>query len=105
MKQLIYILYIVLISLGLFGCNDIDDFYKHHLVDGPILYIGKVDSVETFSGKNRLMLRWIKMKDPRASTAEISWANGTQKQIVDLTNEKDHYTTVIIDNLETGTYS
>ncbi|MFA5848964.1 MAG: DUF4998 domain-containing protein [Bacteroidales bacterium] len=104
MKSMIkYIFILFTLSLS-FGCAGMDEYYKEHIANGPILYIGKVDSAVAFAGRDRLMIRWMRMQDPRAEKAVISWANRTDSLVVNL-GGTDRYTSVIINNLESGVYS
>ena len=49
-----------------------DATYKEFIEEGPIVYIGKVDSLKAYAGRNRVMLEWQKLLDPRAKTAKYS---------------------------------
>ena len=65
-KKLIFIF----LSIGaLISCDGMDATYKEFIEEGPIVYIGKVDSLKAYAGRNRVMLEWQKLLDPRAKTA------------------------------------
>ena len=107
MKTFVKIMLCVCISVYMAGCDGIDKYYKGYLEGGPILYIGKVDSVKVFAGHERLMLQWLKRQDPRAQKAIVSWANGTQQIEVDLTpkDPNERYVQTIISSLSPGLYT
>lgn len=68
-KKLIFIF----LSIGaLISCDGMDATYKEFIEEGPIVYIGKVDSLKAYAGRNRVMLEWQKLLDPRAKTAKYS---------------------------------
>lgn len=96
---------IILVSFvgGLASCDGMDATYKEFIEDGPIVYIGKVDSLKSYSGRNRVMLEWQKLLDPRAKKAKILWENGTKSVEVPLTDNSVK-TQYIVDGLAEGTY-
>ena len=51
-KKLIFIF----LSIGaLISCDGMDATYKEFIEEGPIVYIGKVDSLKAYAGRNRVM--------------------------------------------------
>ena len=49
-KKLIFIF----LSIGaLISCDGMDATYKEFIEEGPIVYIGKVDSLKAYAGRNR----------------------------------------------------
>lgn len=76
MKKL-YCIWIVLVCLAA-GCAKMNDKHDEFLARGETVYIGKVDSVRSFPGKERLLLRyWI--SDPRAKNVTLYW--GTENSL------------------------
>ena len=70
---------LVFLFIGtLASCDGMDATYKEFIEEGPIVYIGKVDSLKAYAGRNRAMLEWQKLLDPRAKTAKIFWENRTR---------------------------
>ena len=95
---------LVLLFIGaLASCDGMDATYKEFIEDGPIVYIGKVDSLKAYAGRNRVMLEWQKLLDPRAKTARIFWENRTKSADVQLT-DKSKNTQFIVNNLDEGSY-
>ncbi len=69
MKDLILFLIIIVV---LAGCEEMNDKHDEWLAKGETVYIGKIDSVKAFPGRNRLLLKyWI--SDPRAKTITVYW--------------------------------
>ena len=99
-KKLIFIF----LSIGaLISCDGMDATYKEFIEEGPIVYIGKVDSLKAYAGRNRVMLEWQKLLDPRAKTAKIFWENRTKSTELQLT-DKATLTQVVVEDLAEGSY-
>lgn len=95
---------LVFLFIGtLVSCDGMDATYKEFIEDGPIVYIGKVDSLKAYAGRDRVMLEWQKLLDPRAKTAKIFWENRTKSLDVPLT-DNSKITQFVVDNLAEGTY-
>ena len=71
MKKFIYITaYCCLFFIV--SCSDMNDLHEIYLENGETTYIGRVDSVHEFSGRERALLRyWI--TDPRAKYLMLYW--------------------------------
>ena len=54
-KGILYTL-LTAIIVCMVGCDGMDATYTDFIKDGPIVYIGKADSLKAFSGKNRIKL-------------------------------------------------
>ena len=53
---------LVFLFIGtLASCDGMDATYKEFIEEGPIVYIGKVDSLKAYAGRNRAMLEWQKL--------------------------------------------
>jgi len=52
-------------------CDKMDSTYRDFLQDGPIIYSQRVDSVHVYSGRNRVLVTWDPIKDPRVSKVKI----------------------------------
>ena len=95
---------LVFLFIGtLASCDGMDATYKEFIEEGPIVYIGKVDSLKAYAGRNRAMLEWQKLLDPRAKTAKIFWENRTRSTELQLT-DKAGLTQVIVKDLAEGSY-
>lgn len=73
-----YILYIVLlITIGISSCEDMNELHNVYLENGEIDYVGKVDSAYALGGDGRIKFEyWI--TDPRATSLHIKWNQGSE---------------------------
>jgi len=85
MKKLL--LYIPLISIILLfiNCSEMNDVQDEYLKNGEIIYIPSADSIEAFSGENRVLLRMY-TRNPMISTFAIFWDQGSDSLIVPVEN-------------------
>lgn len=65
-------IYIVL-TYFLASCTAMDEHYKDFIADGPINYIGKVDSIDYRSGINSVQILWKVSSDPATKYIRIYW--------------------------------
>lgn len=71
-KLNLYNFFIAGFLIFLAACSDMNDVHDIYLRDGERIYIGKVDSLKTFAGDERVKLRfWA--SDPRAKTVGFYW--------------------------------
>lgn len=75
--------YYLLIAAALMmsACTKMDDFKKKYEPNGPIKYPGKLDSVQIFSGRNRVLLTGLFTSDPKIVKYTVYW-NSKQDSIV-----------------------
>lgn len=73
------ILYLLLCILFIGNCAKMNDKHDEFLAKGETVYIGKVDSMKTFPGNERIMFRYW-LGDPRAKSLTVYW--GTNKDSV-----------------------
>lgn len=102
MKALKNIAILLMLIGGLASCDGMDAHYKDFIEGGPIVYVGKVDSLKAFAGRDRIRIEWRKLLDPRAKTATIFWENGTKSVEVELERGKDMK--YVIEGLAEGSY-
>lgn len=102
MKQILGFIVIIL-SIILFGCNPMDSTYSKFLASGVITYAGKADSVKTHPGRNRVLVSWKPITDPRVTGGKIYWSSNKDSVVFPITSKAD--TTVLIENLSEGNYT
>ena len=75
MKTIHYIFVFLAATLALTAsCTKMNDFHDEYLRNGPIVYIGRVDSMKVFPGNQRVQVNyWI--TDPRAKELCFYWNN------------------------------
>lgn len=62
------------------ACTKMDDYKKKYEPNGPIIYPGKLDSVQIFSGRNRVLLTGLFTSDPKIVKYRVYW-NSKQDSI------------------------
>ncbi|WP_290567899.1 MULTISPECIES: DUF4998 domain-containing protein [unclassified Leeuwenhoekiella] len=87
------------------SCADEDEYLKF-TEGGEILYTGKMDSVEVFSGKNRVRLKGLLSADPKVTFYRVYWSNRNDSvQIPVDPNRSSDSINQIIDNLDENIYN
>lgn len=80
-------IFLVVVSVVAFftSCSDMNDKHDEYLAGGERIYIGKIDSLKTFAGDGRVLLRfWA--SDPRAKTVGFYWYPENDSLFVDITH-------------------
>lgn len=105
MKNALPIIVIITVFAFLFvNCSKMNDTHDKYLAQGERIFIGKVDSVQVFPGKERVMLRyWV--QDPRTKSVGFYWTPFSDSLIMDVNDPtSDDFSEVIIGgNTETKT--
>jgi hypothetical protein len=55
------------------ACSKMDDFKNKYEPNGPIIYPGKLDSVQIFSGRSRVLLTGLFTSDPKIVKYRVYW--------------------------------
>lgn len=85
------------------SCQKQDHAYREFLKGGEKVYVGKADSLQAFSGKNRVKLQWLLLADPTVKGAIVYWGNRQDSLRVELQKTDDIDTvSVVISDLEEG---
>ena len=66
---------IAMLVLALAACSKWDD-YKKYTEEGEMIYTGKIDSVKTYPGKQRIKITGLLPADPKIAKAKITWNDG-----------------------------
>lgn len=106
-NTLVVLMVCILIPIFLLvsSCDKMNDIQKKYADREEIVYLGKVDSVETFSGFGAVKLTWYMNADPKIDRTIIYW-NLRQDSIVKEFERTDAGVvkdSIIIDNLPEGT--
>ena len=106
MKKQTYIYVVSLLLLLGAACSKMDD-YREKFTDGrERLYTGKADSVKVFPGKNRVLLQWLYVADPKVKKAKVFWNNRRDSSSVDIKRTSGVDTIrLMISNLPEGSYN
>lgn len=101
-KSIFYLISIYCIT----SCSKMDATYKDLVKPNGINYIGRADSVKTYSGRNRIRINWIKGTDPKIDQACIYWNNKADSIIVPIGQFGPNDTvSVLIDGLAESSYT
>lgn len=82
---------IVLYYLGLLllaSCTGMNNIIEEYLDAGETVYIGKVDSLKAYAGKERIRFSWMVGVDPRIDACKIYWNNHRDSVIIPIDNSK-----------------
>ncbi|MBD1365394.1 DUF5013 domain-containing protein [Mucilaginibacter sp. ZT4R22] len=71
---------LLLMVFALGACTKMDDYKKKYEPNGAISYPGKLDSVQVFSGRNRVLLMGLFTSDPKIVKYKVYW-NSKQDSI------------------------
>lgn len=96
------------VTIGLVGCSKMDATYHNFWKDGKKVYPSSVDSINVFSGKNRIKMILIIPGSTSVTKAKIYWNNKTDSVKVPIQqDEKAGKDTieVMLNNLPEGFYS
>lgn len=77
-------LLLAMMTISLAACEKADQ-YKEFVKGGEISYIGKLDSVKVFSGKNRVLIKGMISSDPKIVECRIFWNNKKDSLVIPVT--------------------
>ena len=108
MKKYIFILFTVICGLHISSCSDMLDSVQPYLDKGETIYVGKVDSLSAYSGKNRIFLQGLYLYGLTQKKCVINWSSPSgEAQSLEIEvvrqNPVDKFE-ALIDNLEEGQY-
>lgn len=90
----------------LISCDSMEDINRKYSEMEEQVYLGKVDSIQTFSGLNKIKITWYISSDPKIESSVIYW-NVRQDSIVKPFTRKTpgiQKDSIIIENLSEGNY-
>ncbi|WP_116127218.1 DUF4998 domain-containing protein [Lewinella sp. IMCC34183] len=106
MKNFLYHPLTWLFALVIFGCSQDSEYYKTFVDGGEIPYTGKIDSVEVFSGLNRVRVHGIIDSDPKVEELRIYWNLRNDSVSVPVArNSGTNTISVMIDDLPENIYT
>lgn len=68
-------LFLLLTGMLFASCEKMDATYKEFLSGGQVVYNGKPEKLEAFSGNKRVKIKWYIISDPKITSAKIFWNN------------------------------
>ena len=101
--KLKYLINLFIASISLIACNEsLEDTYGDYAGDGRIRYVGKCSGLDATPGWYRLSLKWMNSIDATIDSIRVTWTASSDVIRDTLLNSTD--TTLILDNLQDGTY-
>src|SRR5690606_20547041 len=98
-------LWLSLCVFTMMACSKMDD-YRKYTDEKEIVYSGKADSLVVYPGKNRVMLSWVLVSDPKISKARVYWRNKADSVEVPITRGQGvDIVKVVLENMDEGSYS
>src|SRR6266699_1325579 len=73
---------ILVIASLLAACTKLADSYKDFTGNGEIYYPGKADSLKIYPGRNRIMLTWLLVSDPKITKTTLYWHNKADSVVI-----------------------
>lgn len=75
MKNQIIRFSLLVCTMALASCGEMDEIHRDFYAGGEIIYPGKADSLRAYPGRYRLGLSWMVLADPKSTRAKIYWNN------------------------------
>jgi hypothetical protein len=82
MKKIMKFLIPCFCLLYLAGCEDMNSVNQEYFDRGETFYTGKIDSLKSFPGNNRVWFSWYINSDPRITGTMIYWDDGADSSTV-----------------------
>ena len=97
-KKWISPLLAICLFVSLWSCSEMDE-YKEFTEGGEISYTEKVDSLEVYSGRNKVLIEGLVTADPKVSEYRVYWNSGKDSIVVPVERSPgvDTLTTMITD--------
>ncbi|AXP81479.1 hypothetical protein CJ739_2406 [Mariniflexile rhizosphaerae] len=97
---------LLIMLISVVACTTMDEGYNKFLKGGEISYTGKIDSLEIFSGKNRVKVKGLFISDPKITECRVFWNSGADSIVVPIARTEGVDTLdIIINDLEENIYS
>src|SRR5690606_8511024 len=106
MKNQIIRFSLLVCTMALASCGEMDEIHRDFYAGGEIIYPGKADSLRAYPGRYRLGLSWMVLADPKSTRAKIYWNKLQDSMDVNMTRscETDVFK-VMINDLEDKAYT
>lgn len=89
---------------GMISCSKMDDPIKPFIKGGEIIYSTKVDSLKSYSGRNRALLRWEFPANHSAKRIFAYWNKDQDSIELDFKHDKGKIYEALINDLDEATY-
>ncbi len=75
--------FIAMLMLALTACSKWDE-YKKYTQSGEVIYTGKMDSVKTYPGNQRIRITGLLPADPKITKCKITWNDGRDSALFNI---------------------
>lgn len=105
LKYKVYVIILLGSILSIFSCTSADEYLKF-TEGGAISYVGKIDSLKFFPGRNRVKIEGFIISDPKVAELRVYWNTKKDSVVVPVnrTSGVDAVST-IIENLPENIYN
>ncbi len=105
-KIFLAILFLLLLHIIMVSCDDINNLHQKFYDRGEDIYTGVVDSLEAYSGFERVKFNWVINADPRITKTVIYWNNRQDSVVVDVnrTQSGEIAMSYYLSDIEEGNY-
>jgi len=99
--------YLLLASILIISsCDKMEDGYMEFAKGGEIIYLGKADSLKTFSGRDRIKVSWLLISDPKITRSVIYWNDKRDSSVVNIQRSSGVDTiSVFLENMAEQSYN
>ncbi|MDR2776032.1 MAG: hypothetical protein LBC19_15120 [Tannerella sp.] len=99
---------VMILSVCIFSCDDMNSIHEEYLKRGETLYIGGVnyDSVYVYSGDRKIKFEWKVSADPRITKTVIYWNNRDTSVVIPVnrTVDNEFWMETLITDIAEGEY-
>lgn len=96
-----------IVQLGVVACDDMNSIHEEYYQRGEGIYTGVVDSLQAFSGFEKIRFDWEVSADPRITKTVIYWNQRSDSVVVDVNRSQSGrlQQSYELDALPEGTYT
>lgn len=84
LRNILVAAFIVIVALVIHSCTSSDEYLKF-TEGGAVSYVGKIDSLKFYSGRNRLKLEGLIISDPKVTELRVYWNRKKDSLVVPIT--------------------
>ena len=104
-SNILKLLTVVILTTGLFSCNDMDEFHEKYVENGEVNYSKKLDSLYSRAGNERIEFTAFISDAFNVKNIEILWDKGKQSKSFDYVKKyKTDTLKMLIDEIVEGPY-
>jgi len=98
-------LFLILVATGIYSCEDMTDNYSKYIKDGETVYLVKPDSVESYAGNGRTLIKCMLKNAFNVDKIWVYWNEGHDSTSFDFVQSADiDIVEMMITNLDERSY-